>query len=206
MVKSLSQTDKQKIASAITEAEKTTSAEIVLVVSGISDAYQSYILLIALAIGSLLAGMLLTANLITSLPYLLLIQLTIIALFPFIPPIRNLCIYFVPRKILYHRAAHRAYEEYINISHNIPATVPIVIFYISLAERYAHILSDRLVREKIPDGIWDSAIDEFTKTVTAKGLTDACIEAIQHITNQLAPYFPAENNRNYLSNEVITAI
>lgn len=204
MVRSLTQTDKQKIAAAITEAEKATSAEIVLVVAETSDAYQYYVLLIALSAGSLLSTILWAGNLLTAFPYLLMLQITIIALFSFTPFIRNLCVRLVPKKILQHRAAHRAYGEYITITQKVPASVPVLVLYISLTEHYAHILSDRQVREKLPDTIWDSVIAELTKTVAQKGLADACIEAIEQIAMRLSQHFPAGNNSNYLSDEVIS--
>jgi putative membrane protein len=204
MVKSLTKQDKQAISAAITEAEKSTSAEIVLVVAETSDAYQDYVVLTALAIGSLIAGILWAENLLTEFPYLFIVQFAVIALFSCVPVLRNFCIRFIPKKIQQYRAAHRAYGEYINISQNIPATVPVLIFYISLAEHYAHIVAGRLVHEKIPDEIWDYIIDEFAKSVTIKSLPEACIEATHSITSKLARYFPADNTNNYLSDEVIT--
>ena len=204
MVKSLTKQDKQKISAAITEAEKATSAEIVLVVAETSDTYQDYVLLVALAVSGLPAGILWTENLLTEFPYLFIVQLVVIALFSFVPVLRNFCIRFVPKRIQHYRAAHRAYGEYINISQNIPATVPVLIFYISIAEHYAHIVAGRLVHEKMPNETWDSIIDEFAKRITTKDLAEACIEATQNITSKLAQYFPAENTKNYISDEVIS--
>jgi putative membrane protein len=197
MVKVLTAAQKHSIAEAIAEAERATSAEIVAVISPASDAYMSYLLLYGLALGSAAATGLWAAKIIVAFPLLLAIQLGLSALLTLTPPLRKACAGFVPKRIRHHRAAHRAFEEYLMVSRHLAASVPIVLFYVSLAERYAHILTSRDVREKIQDATWNAVIDSFTESVAREGLQDASAQAIRRMGQLLAPHFPsgAEANR-----------
>ncbi len=186
------------------EAEKKTSAEIVVVVACASDGYQSYVLLTGLVFGSLLAGIFWAYGIVIAFPWLLIVQMLGILLFSVTPFLRKFCVHFVPKQILHRRAAHRAYEEYLAVSQKVSAATPLVIFYISLAERYAHILPSRMVREKIADEIWGGVVAEFTAAIPQKGLQDACVAAIGRMSGLLSPCFPHGNEQNAISDKVIT--
>lgn len=203
MVKKLSDENKKAIYSAIAEAEKETSAEIVFVVAPASDSYQSHIFLFGLLIGSFICALLWGAKIFTAFPLLFMVQIAFISAFSIIHSLRYFFIHFIPRQLLHHLAGHRAYAEYVSISQKLPASIPLVVIYISLAEHYAHILSDRFIREKIPGSVWDSVVSEFTVAITKDGLQDACTATIQKIANILAPHFPAQENENYISDQVI---
>ena len=75
----------------------------------------------------------------------------------------------VPEKIQYRRAAHRAFEEYLIVSRHVSAATPIVLLYVSLAERYVHILPSRAVREKISDANWNAIVQTLTFSVSSAG-------------------------------------
>lgn len=190
MVNILSDTNKNAVAQAIAEAEKMTSAELVVVVTPASDAYQSYLLLYGLLTASTLDMGLWATKTVTGFPLLLIIQLIIMTLFCFIPWLRRLLIWLVPKHIRHHRAAHRAYEEYLFASRHVSAATPIVLLYVSLAEHYAHILTSRSVREKIPNEHWNAIIGELTCSISSDGVQNTCIKALRHITDLLVPHFP----------------
>jgi putative membrane protein len=203
MVKKLSNEAKEAITSAIMEAERKTDAEIAVVVAPASDGYQGCVLLLGLACGSLLAFALWAGKILIFFPSLLIVQFAVIALFAFTPGLRVFCARFASRQVLHKRAAQRAYEEYMAVSQKAPASVPLVMFYISLAEHYAHILPDRLVREQIPDAVWEQVISEFTASMSKAGIENACAQAISHIAKLLAPHFPYMGGANYISDQVI---
>jgi len=182
--------NKQIIAEAIAEAERATSAEIVAVVSPASDAYRSYILLYGLMLGSLIAIGLWVEKLVTDFPLLLAVQLGVMALLSLLPWLHKPLVRLVPKHIRHRRAAHRAFEEYLFVSRHVSAATPILLFYVSLAERYVYILPSRLVREKIPDKEWDAVVAEFTALTKTVGLERACVNAIRRMAAMLAPYFP----------------
>ena len=83
------------------------------------------------------------------------------------------------------------------MSRHVAAATPIVLLYVSVAERYARILTSRSVREKIPDEHWNAVIQELTTTIQSEGLRGACIKAIRHATNLLVLHFP-ENGETHM--------
>ena len=203
MVKILSKVDKEALTQAISEAERTTSAELVVVIAPASDVYQSYLLLYGLISGSTIGLALWIAKIITAFPLLLTIQLVAMALLSFIPWLRHICLRLVPKRILHHRAAHRAYEEYLSVSRHVSSETPIVLLYVSLAEHYAHILTSRSVREKIPDKNWNTIIDELTTAIPSVGIKTACIKAIGMAAKLLAPHFVERGEIHNLAHNVI---
>jgi putative membrane protein len=203
MVNLLSGADKLAVAQAIAEAEEKTSTELVLVVAPASDAYQSYMMLYGLIAGSLIGTGLWATKTVISFPVLLIIQFAAIAILAFIPWVRHACLPLVPRHVRNRRAASRAYEEYLVVSRQVSAATPIVLLYISLAEHYAHILTSRLVREKIPEESWKATIQLFAATMRETGLKDACIKAVHHTVGLLALQFPDNGETNLLDNQII---
>jgi len=191
MVKSVSPELKETIAKAISEAGRRTSAEIVLVVLPASDVYQSYLMSYGLALGSLISMVLWMEKIVSGFPLLFGIQVAAIMAILFVPLLGSLCLKLIPRRVLHHHAARRAFEELLIVSRHVPAEKPVVLLYISLAERYVHILHSRVVLQKIPNESWEAVIQEFTMLMKKSGLREACIAAIQSITGILEPHFPA---------------
>jgi uncharacterized membrane protein len=189
MVSALNNEAHAAIKQAIASAEQRTHAQIAVVVSKASDAYQSYVLLYGLIVGSIASLALWMLRLAYDFPLLLLIQIGSMAVISFVPQLRQLCIRFVPKRALHHRAAHRAYEEYMFLSRHISRETPFVLFYVSLAERYAHVLPSHNTRDKVPNDAWETVIRNFTGTVKQTSVQNACIQAIGQIADTLAPHF-----------------
>lgn len=190
MVKALSKNDRHAVSQAVAEAEKSTSARMAVVVAAASDAYHSYFILYGLCLGSIISMALWMEKLITDFPLLLMAQLAVIVLFSF-TPVRHLCLRLVPRHVRHHRAARRAYEEYLVASrHHASPAIPFVLLFVSLAERYVHVLTSRSVREKISDDAWNAVVNEFTSAMPKEGLERACTRAVQYAARLLVPLFP----------------
>jgi putative membrane protein len=203
MVIKLTESDKLLISSAITDAERITSAEIAVVITPASDGYASHNFLIGLVLGGVICSCLWFLGIAVSFPFLFSVQLLVICMVVFVPFLRNFCIYLIPKNIQLHRAAHRAYSEYMTVSRNVPAFVPVVLLYISLAEHYAHIIADRAVMEKTQDEAWDNVIKEFIAGMKTSSICDSCINAINKIAAQLTGHFPASQNPNYIGDHII---
>jgi len=199
----LSSIDKESLAKSITEAERNTSAELVAVVAPASDHYSDFCILYSLMIGTLAAAGLWLYQSTTEFSLLLATQLGAMAFFFLVSPLKRLCIRVVPKPIRHHRAAHRAFEEYLRISQHVSATTPIVLFYVSLAERYVHILPSRLVREKIPGTEWEEIVREFTSLLPKSGLQNASLHATRRITALLVSHFPQTGEAHHFHHPVI---
>ncbi len=191
MVARISSDVKDAIAAAVTAAKQRTSADIAVMVAPVSDGYQAYVLLYGFAAGSLAAAGLWWSKTIHPFPLLLLVQACAMALFAFVPALRHLCLTLVPRQVLHHHAARRAREEFLFVSRHAPPERPVVLLYVSLAERYAHVLHSRALAPKIPAGTWENFIKLFTDSMKKPGLAAACRLTVDAIAQELAPHFPA---------------
>lgn len=203
MVKHLSPQDNAAIADAIATAEKGTSAEIVLVVASASDLYFDFILGYGILLTSLISLALYSSGIMTDFLKLQGLQLIFLLLLCGIPFLRRIFIRLVPGRILRQRTAQRALEEFHNVHRHLSATAPIALMFVSLSERYTHIISSHVVYEKIPDERWTAIINDFSATVSPKGLTQSCIAAIGAIGNTLAPHFPDDGKADAFSNRVV---
>jgi len=190
MVKSVSPELKETIAKAIAEAERRTSAEVVVVVLPASDPYQSHLMSYGLALGSLIGMGLWTEKIVTGFPVLFGIQVAAIMAMLFVPFLGSLCLKLIPKRVMHHHAARRAFEEFLIVSRHVPAERPVVILYISLAERYVHVLHSRAILQKVPNEAWEAVVQEFTALMKKSSLQEACDAAIQRITRTLEPCFP----------------
>ena len=203
MVKFLSNNDRDAIEQALAQAKQRTSSNIVVTVMHSSDNYLDFILLYGLLLSDFLMLGLWMSRISTHFLELLAVQIGLLLSLFFIPILHRLCWRFVPVRILHQRSARRALEEYHLIHRKLPATAPLVLLFVSLGERYTHILSSRAVHDKIPDTQWESVVHDFGKRMRSTGLAEACSSAVHHISDLLTPHFP-ENGELYASgNQII---
>lgn len=203
MVKKLSNEAGAAISAAVTAAERRTSAEIAVVVSPASDTYQAYLLLYGFAAGSSLAAALWWTKTLTPFPLLLAVQGVSIAAFAVTPVLKTLCLKLLPSRLLHHYAGRRAALEFQALSRHVPAERPVVLIYVSLAERYAHIIHSRAIGARIPRAAWDTVIAELTGLMKASGLQQACVAAVGRVATVLSPHFPDGGEKNALDDGVI---
>jgi putative membrane protein len=193
---------KSAVSAAVTKAEKRTSAEIAVVITPASDGYQSFTLVYGFAAGGLAAALLWGTKTLTAFPLLLVIQAAVMASFALLPPLRHLCMKLMPVRVLHHAAARRAAEEFLALSHRVPPERPVVLLYVSLAERYAHIHHTRAAGAQIPRSTWDAIVRGFAGGVKKPGLAPSCEMALAKIADALEPHFPEGGEPNILSDSV----
>jgi uncharacterized membrane protein len=186
----MKQEQKDAISLAAEAAKKKTSAHIVTVVAHKSDIMLGHTQLWGLVLGIAVALGCWYYGIVASFPKLLIIELLPVVIISLIPELRHLMLRLLPRRLVHYHAARRAYEEYISLTHNMPATEPVVFFYISMAERYTHILANHIVREKIPYSAWNPVVAAFTASVKKDGLETAATAAIAKMADMLAKPFP----------------
>ncbi len=191
MVKILHASDKEAIQQAVFAAEQHTNAEIAVVVARASDEYRAIAMSYGLVLGSVIALLLWREKIATGFPLLLFVQLFFAMLFVTLPFLRHACLRFAPVRLLHHRAAQRAAQEYLHLARHLTPSVPIVLLYVSLAERYVHIHTSRSVREKIADEQWHTVVKTLTSLVTTHGFSHAVIQALGHAGELLKQEFPA---------------
>lgn len=189
MVKILSLKDQQIISAATKQAEAETKAHIVTVILPASDTYSHYIMICGFIIASLVDLFLWHEKFITQFPTLLSIQLLSAMLCPFIPGMKTLTLKFLPKQLYHHRAAQVAAEKRLAASKNVNSSKPVLLIFISLAERYIHIFPNAVIREKIPDKDWGHIVRELMRSIPIMTLASACVKAIQESSQLLLKAF-----------------
>lgn len=190
MVMSLSDADKELIAQATARAEQASAAEFAVVIARASDEYWAAALFCGLVVGCLIALVKMHWFHAVDFPMLLSLVPATSIVFLAVPFLRHACLRLLPPTMLMQRAAQRAAAEYVNLVHHLPPYVPVVLLYISLAERYVHIYTSREVREIIPDKDWDAVVATLTASAKKEGVRVAIIKAIDHGAEMLAQVFP----------------
>lgn len=176
--------EKDALAKALRQAESNTGASVAAVVTPLSDSFIGYALLDSFLIVGLINIALYMSQAVTSLHYLLLVQLVSIVL-AFIPFYRRLVVALLPSFIRHHHAARSAVMAFHQFLAQTPAEKHAVLFYVSLSERYVHVLHSRSLTTKVDEAIWQDIINQFTLVLPKVGLSEATLQAIKNIENIL---------------------
>ena len=181
--------DDRRISHAISEAEAKTSGEIVAVVASESDSYL-YAPFLWAALAALAVMWPLAYLTWMTVQWIAVIQLLVFAGLALILSSRPLRYRLVPRSILTERAHARAVEQFLvqNLHTTLGRTG--VLIFVSVGERYAEILADAGIHQKVAEGTWQGIVDELTSHIGAGRTTDGFVAAIEHVGKHLAEHFP----------------
>lgn len=196
MVKPLTEVQKQSIREAVEATEASTSAEIAVVVALRSDEYRASAMAAGLGLGTLTALLAWLMAWGLAFSTLLCIQFGLAALVMFLKPLRHATMLFVPGHLRRLRADQRAAQEYMLLTQELAAGAPVILIYISLAERYAHIHTSRLVRKKIPHAQWEQTVQALAAHAKSYGAATAVIETVNALKAPLATHFPQDNGKH----------
>jgi len=205
----ISREEHLQITQKIRAAEKKTSGEIFAVVARTSDDY-FYVsgfmaALWALGFGLLAALIfawrgeflspiwLVGMQVITFLIFLLIFQL-----FP------TLRLWFVPRNVAYRRASANAVRQF--LAHGIHDTTGRsgILLFVSIAERYAEVVADSGINEKVDQAHWDEIITILTSHAAEDDLGAGFVLAVEKSGKLLAEHFPPKRGKaNELDDKVV---
>lgn len=189
MLMLVSDADKERISAAIREAERKTSGEIFCVIAHRTSDYRLYPFTYA-------AGL----SLLAPLPFILFsywpssaiytAQLAVFILLNVVlrwPPIR---FHIVPRRRKHERAHAEAMSQF--FAHGLEKTEKRtgVLIFAAAAERYAEIIADAGINEKVSREVWDDAIAVLTAAIADGRAGDGFISAIEKCGAVLAEHFP----------------
>jgi putative membrane protein len=217
--KYLSDTQRGEVESAIAEAEKKTSAELVVVIATRSGRYDRaedffgvLLALIAVAIAWLLwqdltpasadwtSGHELTLGLLPVLGLFLFWFLVGAGLATRFPRLAHL---FIPRDQYEAEVRRRGFEAFhlFRVGHT-KGRIGILI-YVSLVERMAWVVGDDAIAAALPEKTWDSACAAVVRGFSSGNHQQGLVEAVRLCTDALAPKFPPLAGRaNELPNAV----
>ncbi len=201
--------DHARVSAAIRAAEKTTSGEIYCVLARTSDGYFH-------AAAAVLSGSLMLVSLIVALwldttwhaisvsTFVIAQMLAMaagIALLWFVPSLR---IRLVPKRVRYAKAHANAVRQFLarNI-HTTSARTGVLVF-VSLAERYAEVVADSGINQKVPQDAWNGMVADLVAAAGSGRLTEGFEGAVAAAGRLLSTHFPpADEDRNELDDRLV---
>jgi putative membrane protein len=185
----VSDTDKQRIIAAIREAERKTSGEIFCVIARKTSDYRLYPFTLAAGFSLLVPlPLVLWSDWPASAIYST--QLVVFILLNFILRLPAIRFRIVPRQRKHDRAHAEAMSQF--FAHGLDKTSQRtgVLIFAAAAERYAEIVADAGINEKVSPEVWDGAIAELTWAIADGRPGDGFIAAIERCGAVLAQHFP----------------
>lgn len=193
----LTRADYEAVSAAIRAAEQRTSGQIVCVLAHVSSDYAYVPVLWASAL-ALLAPWPLISFTPWSVQRIYLIQLAVFIVVGLIFSLTPLRLALVPRAIRRARAHRAALEQFVvrRVAHTKNRTG--VLIFVSLAERYARIIADDAIAQKVPNSEWQAAIDALTGHMRDGRIAQGFIAAIERCGAVLAAHAPPDGAPNEL--------
>lgn len=184
-----SDSDKARIAEAIAQVERQTSAEIVAVVAAESGTYQ-YVPYMWAALAALVVPWPLIYFTWWPVQWIFVVQLVVftalvLALLP-----RGIRLALVPRAVKHERAHRRAIEQFLVQNLTTTKGRTGVLVFVSIAERYAEIIPDIGIADKVGEREWQATVDKLTSDIGEGRPADGFVTAIQSVGAHLIKHFP----------------
>ena len=184
----LTHEDHERIRAAIEEVERSTAADLDVVVVRVSDRYALYPLVWA-AVGALLltaAAVLMrpatSARAALSLQVLILIALTLI--------FELLRLRLVPERVKRAHARQLAHREFAAQHGREGPPRKRILLFVSLGERYVEILADHQTYAAADRNVWEQTVRDFVSTVRAGRVCDGILAAIEGCGEVLRTHHP----------------
>lgn len=202
-MKPFSPEEHEVIASAISRAEKTTSGEIVVVVARASSTYR-YFALMCVALVALAVPLPLIHFTKWPIEYVYLLQLAVFLVGVLLVQWDAFRVAIAPRALKHARAHLRAVEQFLVQDLHTTKGRTGVLIYVSWAERYAEVIADDGIYEKVTPQVWDDLIAGLTGAIRKGTRTGGFVAAIDTCGAILAEHFPPETrDRDELPNHLI---
>jgi putative membrane protein len=195
--------ESQKIAAAITRAEKQTSGEIVVVVTPASAGYRSFALMCAALIALAVP---IPFIYFTKWPieHVYLVQLVVFLVVGAISQLEPVRVAIAPRFIKRARVHQRALEQFLAQDLHTTRSRTGVLIYASAAERIAEVIADEGIYKKVTPKVWDDVIAVLTSNIAKGTRAEGFIKAIEICGKVLAEHFPPHAiDKNELPNHLI---
>jgi len=202
----ISEADKARVAEAIRAAEAKTSGEIFCVIAAQSGNYRLVPMAWASAIALLVPLPLIYLPGFASTPAatVYLVQLLAFILFAVGLSRPGIRFFLVPRSMKHERAHVAALRQFWAQGLQNTQNRTGVLIFASQAERYAEIVADANVDEKVTPEVWQRAVDALISNIKAGKPADGFVAAIEQCGAVLAQHFPPSAlDRDELPNKLV---
>jgi putative membrane protein len=199
----ITEADRGRVAEAITAAEARTSGEIVAIVasSSASYAYVPFLWASLAALATPFPFIFWTwwpIQHIYALQVLVFLALSLILAYP------SFRLALVPKSVKRGYAHQRALEQFVAQDLYTDAQGTGVLIFVSTAERFAEILADAGIKERVGRQVWQRIVDELTDEIARGNAADGFVRAIEAVGDELARHFPpGPAGRQGLANHLI---
>jgi putative membrane protein len=193
--------DREAIAAAIGEAEKHSSGQIVCVLAHASSEYAHVPILWASGL-ALFAPWPLIGLTQWSVQRIFLVQIAVFIVSALVFSWVPLRLALVPRAVRRARAHRAALEQFVirRVAHTKNRAG--VLIFVSLAERYARIIADEGIAEKVHGSEWQAAIDALVSHMRAGRIAAGFTAAIERCGAVLAAHAPPDGSPNELADRI----
>jgi putative membrane protein len=193
----LTKEDREAISAAIHAAEQRTSGQLVCVLARSSSNYAHVPILWASALALVLPWPLIYLTP-WSVQRIFLLQLAVFIVAGLVFSWTPLRLALVPRAVQRARAHRAALEQFFARRVGHTANRSGVLIFVSLAERYARIIADEGIAQKVPDAEWQAAIAALTAHMRDGRIAAGFIAAIDRCGAVLAAHVPPDGSPNVL--------
>ncbi len=188
----ISAQDRKRISRAISDAEEKTSGEIVAVVAASSDDYV-FIPLLWAALAALAVPLILFPLTDLHVAAIYAAQLGVFAVLGLLSQWWPLRIALVPRRIRRARAHRHAMAQFLAQNLHTTKNRTGVLIFVSMAERFAEVIADEGIYEKVPPETWDGVVQELTERIGDDRIAEGFVVATQMCADILAKHFPPDS-------------
>jgi putative membrane protein len=191
----LTEAERERVAEAVREAESHTAGEIVVVVAAAASSYRSVPLVYAL-LGALAAD--LSASRIFMLQLAAAVALLAVLSWP------GLRLAFVPAFVQRARGREAAAREFVARGLTRTRGRTGVLIYVAEAERYAEVVADTGIADRVDQGVWRDAIEALLTALREGRGPDGLVAAVARVGAILAEHAPPRaDDADELPNKVI---
>jgi putative membrane protein len=193
----LTESDRQRLRSAVQAAESRTRAEFVMVVARRADPYFFPPAALTTAVAIALPGLLWVAGIANDFAVLYGVQLAVFAVLLPLLRLPALLPYLIPPAVGVARARRLARDLFHRLGlHRTQERVGVLLF-VSLAEHYVEIIADDGANDAVAVDAWRELIQSTTERVRRDGAADglaAALERLAEILGRALPRRPDDKN------------
>jgi putative membrane protein len=185
----ITESDRKRVAEAITTVEAKTSGEIVAVIAPASASYM-YAPFLWAALAALAVPFPFIFWTWWPIQYIYALQILVFAVLVLVltyPPLR---LALVPKSVKHARAHQRAVEQFVAQNLYTDAGRTGVVIFVSTAERFAEILADAAINQRVRKDVWQRIVDNLTDQIAQGNTGEGFVRAIEAVGEQLAQHFP----------------
>lgn len=192
-MKQIDEALKTQIKEAIENAERESSCEFVTVITQKSGNYRIYAFFVAALSALLIPHLILWLTNWLSVAEVLRQQIVGFIFLMILTQLSFVINLLVPTAIMQRQAALVAAESFRKFGLYKTKKRRAVLFFVSVDERFATIIADTGIEEKIDPSVWESIIETFRMNLNTKGIAQGYLEAIRGCGEILKREFPAED-------------